>query len=102
MACSIMKMLAMDTGPMNGSAMNDNGSERKLTFVLDESELMEREAVSDAPSVIVLLTAFFLRKRFIAKVTLAALIIGTVVAVVLPNRYTATTKILPPDQAQST
>jgi tyrosine-protein kinase Etk/Wzc len=46
-------------------------------------------------------TALALRKRLIAKITLAATAMGAVVAFLIPNRYTAVAKILPPQQSQS-
>jgi uncharacterized protein involved in exopolysaccharide biosynthesis len=41
------------------------------------------------------------RKRLIAAVTLGAAVLAAIVSLLLPNRYTATTKILPPQQSQS-
>jgi uncharacterized protein involved in exopolysaccharide biosynthesis len=41
------------------------------------------------------------RKRIILRTTLAAAVLAAIVALVLPNRYTATAKILPPQQNQS-
>jgi tyrosine-protein kinase Etk/Wzc len=41
------------------------------------------------------------RKQIILRTTLAAAVLAAIVALVLPNRYTATTKILPPQQSQS-
>jgi uncharacterized protein involved in exopolysaccharide biosynthesis len=41
------------------------------------------------------------RKRLILRTTLAAAVLAAIVALVLPNRYTATAKILPPQQSQS-
>jgi uncharacterized protein involved in exopolysaccharide biosynthesis len=41
------------------------------------------------------------RKRMILRTTLAAGAVATIVSLLLPNRYTATTKILPPQQSQS-
>lgn len=41
------------------------------------------------------------RKRIILRTTLAAAVLATIVAFVVPNRYTATAKILPPQQSQS-
>ncbi|MEO8725225.1 MAG: GNVR domain-containing protein, partial [Acidobacteriaceae bacterium] len=76
--------------------------EKKLTFVLDDSSLLEDdENAHDLPDFLRLATALALRKRFIAKLTLSALLIGSVAAFLLPNRYTATVKILPPQQTQS-
>src|SRR5262249_30469962 len=41
------------------------------------------------------------RKRLILGVTLASGVVAAIVSLLLPNRYTATTKILPPQQSQS-
>jgi uncharacterized protein involved in exopolysaccharide biosynthesis len=41
------------------------------------------------------------RKRTILRTTLAAAVLGAIVAFVWPNRYTATASILPPQQSQS-
>lgn len=40
-------------------------------------------------------------KRWIAKLTAAALVLAAIVAFLLPNRYTATTRIIPPQQNPS-
>jgi uncharacterized protein involved in exopolysaccharide biosynthesis len=40
-------------------------------------------------------------KRLIAGATFGAAIVATIIALILPNRYTAEAKILPPQQAQS-
>lgn len=82
--------------------MSGANLEKKLTFVLDDSSLLEDDENShDLPDFLRLATALALRKRFIAKLTLSALLIGSVAAFLLPNRYTATVKILPPQQTQS-
>ena len=41
------------------------------------------------------------RKSIVLRTTLAAAVFGTVVSVILPNRYTATADLLPPQQSQS-
>jgi len=41
------------------------------------------------------------RKRLIAAITIGAAVLAGIVSLLLPNRYTATTKILPPQQSQS-
>jgi len=53
-------------------------------------------------SLIDVLTRLALRKWLIAKVTGIAVLAGVVLCFVLPVRYTATTKIMPPQQTQST
>src|SRR5437016_5269139 len=40
-------------------------------------------------------------RKFISRMTLGAAILGLIVALLAPNKYTAVTKILPPQQAQS-
>jgi tyrosine-protein kinase Etk/Wzc len=52
-------------------------------------------------SLIEVLTQLAYHKWLIAKVTGAACLIGVVLAFVLPVRYTATTKLMPPQQTQS-
>ena len=41
------------------------------------------------------------RKRIILRTTLASAVLAAIVALILPNRYTATANILPPQQSQS-
>ena len=53
-------------------------------------------------SLIDVLTQLAYRKLLIAKVTGLALSVGVAVCLVLPVQYTATTKIMPPQQTQST
>jgi tyrosine-protein kinase Etk/Wzc len=53
-------------------------------------------------SLIEVLTQLAYRKWLIAKVTGAAMLIGLVLCFALPVRYTATTKLMPPQQTQST
>jgi tyrosine-protein kinase Etk/Wzc len=48
------------------------------------------------------LTQLTYRKWLIAKVTATAMLTGVTMCLVLPVRYTATTKIMPPQQTQST
>jgi uncharacterized protein involved in exopolysaccharide biosynthesis len=48
-----------------------------------------------------LLTELALRKSLIAKIAITAMAIGIAVSLVLPVRYTATTRIMPPQQTQS-
>jgi Chain length determinant protein len=79
--------------------------ERKLTFVIDDDALFngdqgDRQGDSSG-SFLELATALAQRQWFILKMTAAAAIIGIAVALLLPNWYTAETKILPPQQQQS-
>jgi uncharacterized protein involved in exopolysaccharide biosynthesis len=77
-------------------------------FSIEETaEAMDSASLSDAPSdgnevnLIDVLTQLADRKWLIAKVTGIAVLAGVVLALVLPVRYTATTKIMPPQQTQS-
>ena len=47
------------------------------------------------------LTQLAIRKHLIAKVTGAAALMGLALSFLLPVRYTATTRIMPPQQTQS-
>jgi tyrosine-protein kinase Etk/Wzc len=66
---------------------------------------VEEFNVSETPgavaeiSVIEIITRLSLQKWLIAKVVVAAVFLGGIVCFVLPVRYTATTKIMPPQQA---
>jgi tyrosine-protein kinase Etk/Wzc len=48
-----------------------------------------------------LLIALARRKRLIAGATVGGAVLAAVISFLIPNRYTATTKVLPPQQAQS-
>src|SRR5215470_17082591 len=77
--------------------------ERKVTFVLDDDSFLEpAQGAAEGSNFLELATALARRKWFLLKVTLAAGVAGVVVALLLPNWYTAETRILPPQQqAQS-
>jgi tyrosine-protein kinase Etk/Wzc len=61
-----------------------------------------REAVrQDEIDLLDMLIALARRKRLIAGATLGSVVVATIISFLIPNRYTATTKILPPQQAQS-
>jgi uncharacterized protein involved in exopolysaccharide biosynthesis len=74
----------------------------------ESAETMDSASLSNSPSsesevsLIDVLTQLAYRKWLIAKVTGIAVFIGLVLCFVLPVRYTATTKIMPPQQTQST
>jgi uncharacterized protein involved in exopolysaccharide biosynthesis len=77
-------------------------------FSIEETaETMDGASILDAPSdgyeinLIDVLTQLANRKWLIAKVTGIAMLIGVFLCFVLPVRYTATTKIMPPQQTQS-
>ncbi len=78
--------------------------ERKLTFVIDDDSFFENgkgTAAAESGNFLEIATALAQRKLFIAKITAAAAVAGAVVALIIPNRYTANVKILPPQQSQS-
>jgi uncharacterized protein involved in exopolysaccharide biosynthesis len=77
-------------------------------FPIEETEeTLDSASISDAPSdgyeisLIDVLTQLAYRKWLIAKFTGIAVFAGVVFALVLPVRYMATTKIMPPQQTQS-
>jgi uncharacterized protein involved in exopolysaccharide biosynthesis len=83
--------------------MNSTREDRKLTFVLDEKALFAPESGPEKSSDFLdTLTALALRKWFILMVTTGAAAIALIIELLLPNWYTAGTKILPPQQQQST
>lgn len=61
----------------------------------------EVQSVAYEVSLIEVLTQLAYRKWVIAKVTGVAVLVGLVLAFLLPVRYTATTKLMPPQQTQS-
>jgi uncharacterized protein involved in exopolysaccharide biosynthesis len=77
--------------------------ERKITLVLDDDAFLEpAQGDAEGSNFLELATALACRKWFLLKATLAAGAAGIIVALLLPNWYTAETKILPPQQqAQS-
>ena len=68
----------------------------------DGASLSETPSNDYEVSLIDVLTQLAYRKWLIAKVTGLAALVGVVLCFVLPVRYTATTKIMPPQQTQST
>jgi uncharacterized protein involved in exopolysaccharide biosynthesis len=77
-------------------------------FSIEETaDAKDGASLSEAPSdgyevsLIDVLTQLAYRKWLIAKVTGIAIFVGLVLCFVLPVRYTATTKIMPPQQTQS-
>ncbi|HET9183687.1 MAG TPA: Wzz/FepE/Etk N-terminal domain-containing protein [Candidatus Angelobacter sp.] len=88
---------------IEGQKTETERNERKLTFVIDDDALFNAEKANDEPaSFLELATALAQRKWFILKMTAGAGVIGVIVALLLPNWYTAETKILPPQQQEST
>jgi tyrosine-protein kinase Etk/Wzc len=76
--------------------------ERKVTLVLDDDSFLEPAAPEGAVSLIETATELARRKWFLAALTLGAGVLGAVVSLILPLRFTAETRILPPQQqAQS-
>jgi tyrosine-protein kinase Etk/Wzc len=78
--------------------------ERKVTFVIDDDALFNGdrgEKQEEQGNFLELATALAQRKWFILKITGAAAVVGLAVALLIPNRYTANTKIMPPQQQQS-
>jgi uncharacterized protein involved in exopolysaccharide biosynthesis len=63
--------------------------------------LRARAMREDEIDLLELLITLARRKRLIAGVTLGSAVLAAIISVLIPSRYTATTKILPPQQAQS-
>jgi len=66
-----------------------------------DDDPLDETSQSSSFSLLDIATGLALNKRFIAKFALAATLLGAVVAAILPTRYTAITKIIPPQQTQS-
>jgi uncharacterized protein involved in exopolysaccharide biosynthesis len=69
---------------------------------IDRASLSEAPSDGDETSLIDVLTQLAYRKRLIATVTGITVLVGLILCLVLPVRYTATTRIMPPQQTQST
>jgi tyrosine-protein kinase Etk/Wzc len=69
---------------------------------LHDAASWEAPSVGHEVSLLDVLTQLLYRKWLIAKVTGIAMLVGVTMCLVLPVRYTATTKIMPPQQTQST
>jgi tyrosine-protein kinase Etk/Wzc len=69
---------------------------------MDSASLSKAHSDGYEVSLIDVLTQLAYRKWLIAKVTCIAVLAGVTLCFVLPARYTATTKIMPPQQTQST
>jgi tyrosine-protein kinase Etk/Wzc len=73
--------------------------EPRAASMIEMPEPRPQEA--DEIDLLDLLIVLAKRKRLILGVTLVSAILTAIVSLLLPNRYTATTKILPPQQSQS-
>jgi tyrosine-protein kinase Etk/Wzc len=72
-----------------------------LLVTSESPELTQREHRSDEVSLLDLLIVLGERKMFILKSTAAVAALAVIVCLVIPNRYTATASILPPQQNSS-
>jgi uncharacterized protein involved in exopolysaccharide biosynthesis len=79
-----------------------NSSIDEAVATMDDTFLSGAPSDGYEVSLIDVLTQLAYRKWLIAKVTGIAVLAGVVLCFVLPVRYTATTKIMPPQQTQST
>jgi uncharacterized protein involved in exopolysaccharide biosynthesis len=75
---------------------------KETAEAMDSASLSEEASDGYEISLIDVLTQLVYRKWLIAKVTGIAMLTGLVLCFMLPVRYTATTKIMPPQQTQST
>ena len=69
---------------------------------LGDVQVENFDADSETVSVVEVLTQLAYRKGLIAKVTGCGILAGLTLCIALPVRYTATTKIMPPQPTQST
>ncbi len=69
---------------------------------MDEQALPESYRADSEVSFIEVLTRIAERKWLVAKVTAIAMAAGVILSFLLPVRYTAVTKLMPPQQTQST
>ncbi|HWY71008.1 MAG TPA: Wzz/FepE/Etk N-terminal domain-containing protein [Terriglobales bacterium] len=71
------------------------------TSSMIEPRSVRPQVQDDEIDLLDLLIVLAKRKRLILGVTLGSAVLAAIVSLLLPNRYTATTKILPPQQSQS-
>jgi tyrosine-protein kinase Etk/Wzc len=74
--------------------------ENGVTLTVDPADL-DSEEPETGIGFLPILTILAIRHRLIGLFILVGLVVGVGVAFVLPNQYTATTKILPPEAGQS-
>jgi capsule polysaccharide export protein KpsE/RkpR len=75
--------------------------ENAISAGLDEEFLPGPESTTHGPGLLEILTVLALRKWSVARFTGIAALASVVASLLLPVRYTATVKILPPRQTQS-
>ena len=85
--------------PENGAA--ESANEDGANLVPPGSRRTSGNVEPYESRVLDLLIVLSQRKQVILRTTLVAAVLAAVVSLLLPNRYTATTKILPPQQSQS-
>src|SRR5579859_1254540 len=99
-----MKITAAHPDPMvsETSSRLIEGEASRSSRLLDRDPIdRATEPGSEEVDMLDLLIVLARRKRLIAAITLGSAVIAAIVALLIPNRYTATTKILPPQQSQS-
>lgn len=69
--------------------------------VAEAAIIVPQASQIDEVSLVEVLTQLAYRKQLIARIAGAAFLLGVVLAFALPVRYTATTKLMPPQQTQS-
>ena len=93
-------MMMKTTEVHHDALQRETGLDELRSTTLIESAA--RPQVSDDEiDLLDLLIVLVTRKRLILGATLASAVLAGIVSLLLPNRYTATTKILPPQQSQS-
>ena len=82
--------------------MTEHDSHTGQSATLSEGELPSEDTSATPGAILIETLSLFARhKGLIAKVVGIAMLIGVVISLMLPTRYTATTKLMPPSQTQS-
>jgi tyrosine-protein kinase Etk/Wzc len=79
-----------------------DSSNQATAAIIDGIPAPEASSAGDEVSLIEVLTRLACRKWLITKITCISALVGLVLCFVLPVRYNAITKIMPPQQTQST
>ena len=74
----------------------------KQTMLLEPEPLFLNQNDDSELGFLDILAVLVKRKRLLAKITLAGFVAAVVISLLLPNRYTATAVIMPPQQSQPT
>jgi tyrosine-protein kinase Etk/Wzc len=82
-------------------AASSEVSAAAIAAAAETASAQARAMREDEIDLLDLLIALARRKRLIAAATVGSAVLAAIISLLVPNRYTATTKVLPPQQAQS-